>query len=272
MKIPTKLYIYVPRRSARHTFRTNIWSNLTRTDIDEGIGSKKLLSFLDGEHVSTLYTEPETGYAGPFDINPRTEGLHKTWIEFPGDNIFEGCKSEEVTLKIDPNLLGVDLSMSVDVSEVNVGEMFEITGTVKAIKHDGTRIPLEYEIPLDLMVFDVTSTQRLKPVFRFFAKEDFKISHRFLKPGTYRIFINFLGDDKYASVWSNNGRTTQIVVKGGELPVSFEKTITVTTTQTIQVKWIQSETEPTAPEGYERFPELDLDFGVLGKYWAFIKA
>jgi len=271
MRIPTKLYIYVPRRSARGIFRSNIWANLTRADTNEGIGGKKLLSFLDGNHVSTLYTEPKTGYAGPFDINPRTEGLHTTWIEFPGDEKFEPCKSQTVILKIDPNLLDVYLLMNVASTEVTVGEPLEITGTVKAVKHDGAIIPLEYKIPLDLMVFDPTSTQRLKPVLRFYAKDDFKISYKFQKAGIYRIFINFLGDDKYASAWSNNGRTTQIVVKGGELPMSFEKTVTITMKEKIKIKWIRSDTEPAPPEGYERLPELDLDFGVLGKYWAFLE-
>jgi hypothetical protein len=54
-------------------------------------------------------------------------------------------------------------------------------------------------------------------------------------------------------------------------PLSFEKNITITTKEAIQFKWILSQTEPTPPEGYERFPDLDLDFGVLGKYWCFIK-
>jgi len=57
----------------------------------------------------------------------------------------------------------------------------------------------------------------------------------------------------------------------GELPMSFGKTVTVTAKEAKQFKWILSGTEPTALDGYERFPELDLDFGVLGKYWAFVK-
>lgn len=54
-------------------------------------------------------------------------------------------------------------------------------------------------------------------------------------------------------------------------PISITKTITLTKDQTTSFQWIQSDTEPTAPTGYERAAELDLDFGVLGKYWGFVK-
>ncbi len=40
---------------------------------------------------------------------------------------------------------------------------------------------------------------------------------------------------------------------------------------TTDFKWIEGEIEPETPEGYTRVPELDLDFGIMGKLWGFIK-
>jgi len=51
----------------------------------------------------------------------------------------------------------------------------------------------------------------------------------------------------------------------------INKTITVTTTVTINVKWILATTEPSAPEGYERYPDLDINLGELGTLYAFKK-
>jgi len=52
---------------------------------------------------------------------------------------------------------------------------------------------------------------------------------------------------------------------------TVQKTLTITKVVTTDLTWIKGDTEPTAPTGYERAPELDLDFGLLGKYWAFLK-
>lgn len=59
--------------------------------------------------------------------------------------------------------------------------------------------------------------------------------------------------------------------EGGELPVSFEKAMSVTKQISLNFKWILGDTEPTTPDGYERAPTMDFDFGTLGKYWAFVK-
>lgn len=45
------------------------------------------------------------------------------------------------------------------------------------------------------------------------------------------------------------------------------KTVVITT----DFKWIPAETEPTAPTGYVRTPELDIDLGEVGKLFAFVK-
>lgn len=59
--------------------------------------------------------------------------------------------------------------------------------------------------------------------------------------------------------------------EGGELPLSFEKTVTevVAAKGPRNYKFILAATEPDAPDGFERAPEWDMDFGILGKYWAF---
>ena len=276
-KIPTKLYICVPKRSASATsLYTNIWVNLTK-DTGEGIGSKPLLSFLDGVNVSQLYTAQKTGYAGPFDINPRTVGVHKTWVEFQGDTEYEPCKSEEIAFVCDPNLASTRIKMEVTPTDGDAPLTIKATGFIEEryVTETGwpSGRPPAYPLPLDLMVYDITSTRTMQPVKTVMSNPDgtYAIEYTFNKPGTYRVFVNFLGDDKYASAWSNNGRTTTITVTGGGLPLSFEKTVTVTAKEVKQCKWILSQTEPAAPEGYERFPDLDLDFGVLGKYWCFIK-
>jgi hypothetical protein len=272
-KISTELYICVPRRSSRGAFQTNIWANLTRKDTGEGIGSKKLLSFLDATKVSEQYTTFVTGYAGPFDINPKTAGLHATQVVFEGDAQFEPCKSEEITLEVNPALLGSQIIMEATPISGYAPLTVKVTGTIYEIATDGSKKKPAYSLPVDLMVFDSTSTRRLQKVKTVMSNPDgtYTIDYTFTKPGTYRIFANFLGDSKYISAWSNNGRTTVIDVTGGGLPLSFEKTVTVTAKEAKQCKWILSQTEPAAPEGYERFPDLDLDFGVLGKYWCFIK-
>jgi len=272
-KIPTDLYIYIPKRSSRGAFQTNIWANLTRKDTGEGLAAKKLLSFLDMDKVSEQYTQDETGYAGPFDINPKIEGFHTTKVIFEGDATWEPCTSEVVELKVDPNLLRTEIVMAITPVSGCSPLKVVVTGRVWEIRPDGSKTIPAYPLPLDLMVFDSTSTKRLQPVTWVMSNPDgsFKMEYTFTKLGTYRIFVNFLGDDKYASAWSNNGRTTTITVTGGELPLSFEKSVTLTRTESIQFKWILSQTEPATPEGYERFPDLDLDFGVLGKYWCFIK-
>jgi len=272
-KIPTELYICVPRRSARGIFRTNIWANLTRKDTGEGIDSKPLRSYLDGAFVSIQYTQRGTGYAGPFDINPQTVGLHATQVVFEGDAQFEPCKSEEVALTIGPDLLGTSITMQVTPTSGYAPLTIEVLGTAYEIASDGSKRKPAYPLPIDLMVFDATSTKRLQAVKRVTTNPDgtFTISYAFTKAGIYAIFVNFLGDSKYISAWSNNGRTTTITVTGGGLPLSFEKVVAITQTTALHLKWILSQTEPTKPEGYERFPDLDLDFGVLGKYWAFVK-
>jgi len=57
----------------------------------------------------------------------------------------------------------------------------------------------------------------------------------------------------------------------GVLSLSFEETITIDVKVSKTIKRILSETEPTAPDGYERAPEYDLNFGIAGKSWAFVK-
>jgi len=269
-KIPTELWICIPRRSSIGAFHTNIWANLTRRDTGEGIGGKRLLSFLDGVNVSEQYTAQITGYAGPFDINPQTVGPHKTYVVFEGDAILEPCKSEEITLTVDPNLLRTEIKMGAPVTD---GYGVQVTGTAYEIAPDGSRRKPAYPLPLDLMVFDNTSTKRLKPVKTSMTNPDgtYTIDYTFPKIGKYAIFVNFIGDAKYCSAWSNNGRTTTINIIGGGLPLSFDKSVTVAAKETKMFRWILGSTEPTAPDGYARFPDLDLDFGILGKYWAFIK-
>jgi len=276
-KVPTELYICVPRLSSKGTILyTNIWANLIRKDNGEGIGKKWIYSFLDDSQVSKLYTADKTGYAGPFDINPKTEGTHKTWVEFLGDTEFEPCKSEDITLTCDPNLSSTRIKMEATPISGYAPLTIRVNGFIEE-RYVEAGVPKgrppAYALPLDLMVFDVASTKRLQPVKTVMSNPDgvFSIEYTFSKPGTYQIFVNFLGDVKYASAWSNNGRTTTITVTGGALPLSFEKTITevVAAKAPRNYKFILATTEPTAPDGYERAPEWDLDFGILGKYWAF---
>lgn len=271
-KIPTELYVCVPRRSSRGAFLANIWANLTRKDTGEGLGSKKLLSYLDNINVSTQYTQQKTGYAGPFDINPKTVGIHKTYVEFLGDDTFEPCRSEEIMLEVNSSLLGTQITMQVSVVGV-VGNIVKATGTVYEIALDGAKKTPAYSLPLVLMVFDATSTKRLQPVSAKMSNPDgtYAIEYTFSKLGIYGIFVNFFGDEKYISAWSNNGRTTTITVTGGGLPLKIEKTVTFTAKETKALQWLLSDTAPTAPDGYERFPDLDFNFGDFGKYWCFVK-
>lgn len=278
-KIPTELYIYVPRRYGKGTsFYTNIWANLTRKDTDEGIGEKWLYSYLDGVQISSLRTVSGSGYApDAFDINPK-QGLHKTWVEFRGDDEFEPCKSKEITLICDPNLTNTRIKIEVAPGSGNMPLTIKARGFIEEryVAEGGMPAgrPPAYPLQLDLMVYDVTNTRTMQSVTSVMSHSDgtFTIEYTFTKLGTYRVFVNFLGDVKYASAWSNNGRTTTITVTEGVLPLSFEKTVTITAKESKQFKWILSQTEPEqAPEGYERFSDLDLDFGILGKYFAYVK-
>lgn len=51
--------------------------------------------------------------------------------------------------------------------------------------------------------------------------------------------------------------------------VEIDKTVTATATVNVNIKWILADTEPTAPAGYVRYSDLDIDLGQLGKLWAF---
>jgi len=274
-KIPTELYICVPRRSGRGVFSTNIWANLTRKDTGEGIGGKKLLSFLDGAKVSIQYTQANTGYAGPFDINPKTVGLHATQVIFEGDTQFEPCKSEEITLEVNPALLGTEIIMESGPITGYASLSIEVLIKAFEIAADGSRKTPQYSLPLELMVFDGTSIKRLQPVKGVMTDVHGTaiINYTFTKAGTYAIFVNFFGDLKHISAWSNNGRTTTITVIGGGFPLSWEETIVIEGTIKLSkvIKRIISQTEPTAPDGYDRAPEYDLDWGVMGKAWAYVK-
>ena len=52
---------------------------------------------------------------------------------------------------------------------------------------------------------------------------------------------------------------------------TISKTHILTATKDVNVdyQFILAETEPTAPTGYTRIPELDVDLGLAGKIWAF---
>ena len=56
-----------------------------------------------------------------------------------------------------------------------------------------------------------------------------------------------------------------------EIDKSITKGVQTTVSITTDFKWIGGETEPTTPEGYVRASELDLDFGIMGKLWGFVK-
>lgn len=47
-------------------------------------------------------------------------------------------------------------------------------------------------------------------------------------------------------------------------------TISGTWSKELNLKWILGDTEPTAPEGYTRLADLDIDLGALGTLWCFI--
>lgn len=55
----------------------------------------------------------------------------------------------------------------------------------------------------------------------------------------------------------------------GEINKQFIQTKNVAITT--DFKWIPAEAEPTAPTGYVRTPELDINLGELGKLFAFVK-
>ena len=58
-----------------------------------------------------------------------------------------------------------------------------------------------------------------------------------------------------------------------EINESVTKTVssTLDVEVTADVKWISGETEPPAPTGYKRAAELDIDLGLFGHWWAFLK-
>jgi len=51
--------------------------------------------------------------------------------------------------------------------------------------------------------------------------------------------------------------------------VEINKTIAVTVSANVVVKWILADTVPTTPTGYSRLTALDLSLGDLGTLWAF---
>lgn len=59
--------------------------------------------------------------------------------------------------------------------------------------------------------------------------------------------------------------------------VEIDKSVTKHISATLDVpvradvRWISGETEPPVPDGYTRAAELDIDLGLFGHWWAFIK-
>jgi len=51
----------------------------------------------------------------------------------------------------------------------------------------------------------------------------------------------------------------------------INKTVTLSASATVNlaIKWILADTEPTAPSGYIRFPDFDINLGDIGTLWAF---
>ena len=58
-----------------------------------------------------------------------------------------------------------------------------------------------------------------------------------------------------------------------EINKSVSKTVSTTLDipVTADIKWISGETEPPTPADYTRAPELDIDIGLFGHWWAFLK-
>lgn len=58
-----------------------------------------------------------------------------------------------------------------------------------------------------------------------------------------------------------------------EINKSLTKAVvtTVSADVTTNLKWILAATEPTTPTGFARAPELDINLGIVGKFWAFIQ-
>lgn len=54
--------------------------------------------------------------------------------------------------------------------------------------------------------------------------------------------------------------------------INKSTTIQVTATKTLNIKLILADTEPTAPEGYERMTDFDIPLGDLGTLWSFKEA
>lgn len=56
-----------------------------------------------------------------------------------------------------------------------------------------------------------------------------------------------------------------------EFNKSVTKNLDVPVTVAVDAKWISSVDEPALPTGYTRAVELDIDLGIIGKWWAFLK-
>lgn len=58
-----------------------------------------------------------------------------------------------------------------------------------------------------------------------------------------------------------------------EINKQVSKTVSTTldVPVTADVRWISGETAPSAPAGYTRAAELDIDLGLFGHWWAFLK-
>lgn len=58
---------------------------------------------------------------------------------------------------------------------------------------------------------------------------------------------------------------------GDEVNTLVSKTHTLTKDVTVNYQWVLATAEPTAPTGYTRLPEADVDLGEAGKLWAFVQ-
>jgi len=263
-----------------HRGLTNAWGRLTRKDNGAPIAGKWIEKYINGTLQSGGGVTGPYGWTDyPLDFNITLKGENRLQLRFVGDEEFEASTS--------PEHLVIYPETPKSVMTVKDFTMAPSSGVAPLTVLVEGRFGIPDDWPVKLAVFTRDAEDRITDV-NFVAETKthgyelppeyprtgaYEITYTFEKPGIYAVCPVFPGDDDYLGRRGHSKAYQRLIVNEapGGLPLSFEETVTVTVTGSKTIKRILSATEPAAPDGYARAPEYDLDCGVLGKYWAFVK-
>jgi hypothetical protein len=202
---------------------TNACGKLVRADTGQGIKGKTVYkrgtapTYPDTPMTTGSYGEITTGQC---DIDvPSTPGRYNVYFEFLGDLEYEPCKSEEVWITVDPNLIYTYAKEEATPLSGDAPLTVKVSGYITPQETVG--------LPIHLVVLDPKSEKYAEIVDTVVIKADgylpsgahvptaYEFTHTFTRPGTYVVYTVFRGNETFASC---RGAVPQTITVGGVLP------------------------------------------------------